>query len=102
MAKGYWIARVDVHDPETYKGYSEAAGPIFAEYGARFLVRGGEFDAVEGTARARNVVLEFPSYEVAQECYRSRAYQRARAIRGPVAEADILLIDGYDGPQPGS
>lgn len=96
MAKGYWIGRVDVDDFEHYKGYIEANGPAFAEYGARFLVRGGEFESVEGQSRARNVVIEFPSYQAAKECYDSEVYQAAKAVRTPVSTADIIIIEGYD------
>ncbi|MEY8840169.1 DUF1330 domain-containing protein, partial [Cribrihabitans sp. XS_ASV171] len=63
MAKGYWVAHVDVDDMETYKRYIAANAAPFAEYGARFLVRGGEREVREGHARARTVVIEFPSYE---------------------------------------
>ena len=64
MLKGYWIARVDVHDPEGYKAYLAANASALKKYGGKFLVRGGKFDNPEGGARARNVVLEFPSYQV--------------------------------------
>jgi uncharacterized protein (DUF1330 family) len=101
MAKGYWIGRVDVSDPEAYRKYAQANAVPFAKYGARFLVRGGEFEAVEGVARARNVVLEFPSYEIALACYRSPEYAAAMAHRLDAAEAEILVIEGYDGAQPG-
>lgn len=97
---GYWIARVDVHDVVGYRDYIAAAAPVFAEYGARFLVRGGAFECVEGESRARNVVIEFPSYQVALDCYHSEGYQRARVFRAPVSDGDILVLDGYDGPQP--
>ncbi|GGC92887.1 DUF1330 domain-containing protein [Chelatococcus reniformis] len=102
MAKGYWIGRVDVNDPEGYKAYVAANAEAFAKYGARFLVRGGAFAAVEGEARARNVVIEFPSHEAALACWHSPEYQRAKAFREPpVGLADIIVIEGYDGPQPG-
>jgi len=101
MAKGYWIGRVDVTDPEEYKKYVAANGRAFAKYGARFLVRGGQFEAVEGKARSRNVVIEFPSYEIALSCYRSPEYAEAMAYRVDASEADILVIEGYDGAQPG-
>ena len=101
MAKGYWIARVDVTDPEGYARYVAANGPVFARYGARFLVRGGRFEAVEGAARARNVVLEFPSYQAALECYRSPEYAAAMALRREAGVAEILVIEGHDGAQPG-
>jgi uncharacterized protein (DUF1330 family) len=101
MPKGYWIARVDVTDPEAYKRYVAANGAAFARFGARFLVRGGAFKAVEGGSRARNVILEFPSYEAAIDCYRSPEYAEALALRRDAGEADILIIEGYDGVQPG-
>ncbi len=101
MAKGYWIARVDVADPEAYKKYVAANATPFAKFGARFMIRGGRFEAVEGTARARNVVLEFPSYQAALDCYRSPEYAEAMALRLDASEADILIIEGYDGAQPG-
>jgi uncharacterized protein (DUF1330 family) len=59
MAKGYWIASVDVTDPEGYKEYVAANAVAFRKYGAKFLVRGGRFEVPEGSARSRNIVLEF-------------------------------------------
>ena len=59
MAKGYWIARVDVHNDEGYKAYAAANPAIFKKFGGRFVVRGGKFTAVEGESRSRNVVIEF-------------------------------------------
>lgn len=101
MAKGYWIARVDVSDPEEYKKYVAANAVAFAKYGARFLVRGGTFELKEGTSRQRNVVVEFDSYEKALECWNSPEYQHALALRLPVSDGDVMVIQGYDGPQPG-
>jgi uncharacterized protein (DUF1330 family) len=100
MPKGYWIARVDVHDADGYQSYVDQNGVVFAKYGARFLVRGGTHAVKEGTARSRNVVLEFADYATALACYESPEYQRLVAIRAPHGEADILVIEGYDGPQP--
>lgn len=97
MPKGYWIGRVDVHDPEEYKKYIAANAVAFEKYGARFLIRGGEFELREGQARARNVVIEFPSYQAAKDCYDSPEYQAARAFRLPVSEGDVLIIEGYEG-----
>ncbi len=101
MPKGYWIGRVDVADPERYREYTAANGAAFARFGARFLVRGGAFEAVEGEARARNVVIEFPSYEAALACWNHPDYAAAKAKRDGAGIADIIVIEGYDGPQPG-
>jgi uncharacterized protein (DUF1330 family) len=97
MPKAYWIARVDVHDPEGYKDYVAAAKLAFEKYGARFLARGGKSEAAEGTARARNVVIEFPSLQVASDCYHSPEYQHAASIRRKYADGEIVLVEGMDG-----
>jgi uncharacterized protein (DUF1330 family) len=65
MAKGYWVAHVDVTDAEGYKAYAAANAEAFRKYGAKFLVRGGTFEAVAGNSRSRNVVLEFKDYATA-------------------------------------
>jgi uncharacterized protein (DUF1330 family) len=101
MAKGFWIARVDVHDAESYKDYVASNGIAFAKYGGRFLVRGGAHEAPVGTARSRNVVIEFPSYQAALDCWGSAEYQAARAKQRGGAEMDLVIIEGYVGPQPG-
>ena len=49
--KGYWIVRVDIADPEGYKAYVAANAKPLAKWGARFLVRAGAFENVEGGAR---------------------------------------------------
>ncbi len=100
MAKGYWIVRVDVTDPEGYKEYVAANAAAFSKYGARFVIRGGRFEAPEGKPRARNIVIEFKDYDTAVACYHSAEYMAAKALRDGRSEADLLIVEGYDGPQP--
>jgi uncharacterized protein (DUF1330 family) len=100
MAKGYWIARVDVTDPDGYQAYVKANAAAFHKFGARFIIRGGQFEAPEGTPRARNIVLEFADYATAVACYHSPEYQAAKALRIDKSVADLLIIEGYDGVQP--
>ena len=100
MAKGYWIGRVDVRSDEGYKPYAMGNQAIFKKYGARYVVRAGKFECVEGNARSRNVVIEFPDYATALACYNSPEYQASMKLRHPHSTADIVVIEGYDGPQP--
>jgi uncharacterized protein (DUF1330 family) len=93
MAKGYWIVRVSVKDQAEYPAYLEAARSAFEKYGARFIVRGGQFECMEGVARERNVVVEFADVATAHACYQSEEYQRARAIRQRHADADFVIIE---------
>jgi len=102
MPKAYWIGRIDVHDMDGYKQYIAENGAVFAKYGARFIVRGGPFEAKEGSARSRNVVIEFRDHATALACYNSPEYQRLVAMRNPHADSDLVIIEGYDGPQPGA
>jgi uncharacterized protein (DUF1330 family) len=101
MAKGFWIVRVDITDQEKYKDYIAANAIAFKSYGARILVRGGQFENPEGTSRARNAVIEFPTYKAALDCWKSPEYQQAIKLRLPVSTLDLVIIEGYEGTQPG-
>jgi uncharacterized protein (DUF1330 family) len=94
MAKGYWIVRVSVSDEPRYPEYLAAARPAFEKFGAKFIVRGGPFDTMEGSSRGRNVVVEFNDRTTALACYNSPEYQAAKAIRQKYAEADFIIIEG--------
>jgi uncharacterized protein (DUF1330 family) len=51
-------------------------------------------------ARSRIIVIEFSCYQVALNCYRSPEYAKAMLLRKPYADVDLLVVEGYDGPQP--
>lgn len=95
--KAYWIAHVDVTDPQQYQQYTQRAPAAFTAYGGRFLARGGRSEALEGrTTPQRSVVIEFDSYEQALACYRSEAYQEAYQYRQGVAKAEVIIVEGVD------
>jgi uncharacterized protein (DUF1330 family) len=94
MPKAYVVTRVDVTDPEAYARYAGAATEAIATHGGRVLARGGRHEALEGKARARNVVLEFDSYDAARGYFHSAEYQAARAMREGAAEIEMVLVEG--------
>lgn len=98
MAKGYWIAQVDVNDPEGYKAYTHVIGAVLVPFGGRFLVRGGRREVVEGDARQRSVIIEFESYERALACYQSPEYHAIIPLRTGAAKVDLVVVEGYDAP----
>jgi uncharacterized protein (DUF1330 family) len=100
MAKGYWIAHVDVNNEDGYKPYALANPAIFKKFGAKFVVRGGKYDGMEGQSRSRNVVIEFADYATAVACYNSPEYQANLKIRQANAMTDLIIVEGYDGAQP--
>jgi uncharacterized protein (DUF1330 family) len=100
MPKGYWMVRVDVDDQEQYKAYVAANAEPLKKHGGRFLIRAGRFECVEGGSRTRNAVVEFPNYQAALDCWNSHEYQEAIKLRQPVSTIDLIVIEGYEGPQP--
>ena len=94
MPKGYIIVRVDVSNPEAYARYAAATADAAKKYGAKALVRAGRYEALEGSARSRNVVMEFESYDQAKAYYNSPEYQAAKAKRQGAGIAEIVLVEG--------
>jgi uncharacterized protein (DUF1330 family) len=94
MPKGYVIVRVDVTNPEAYARYAAEATKAVAAHSGKFLARGGRHEGLEGQARARNVVVEFDSYEAARAYYYSPEYRAARALRQGAAEIEMVLVEG--------
>ena len=84
----------------SYKPYAAANPAIFKKFRARFVVRGGKYECQEGESRSRNVVIEFPDYATAVACYRSPEYQSNLKIRQANAITDLIIVEGFDGPQP--
>ena len=97
-AKGYWIAHVNVTDPERYKDYIAANAVAFRKFNARFLVRAGNALAPTGSLGGRrHIVIEFDSFADAKACYESTEYQAAAKIRDEASDAHLVIIEGYAG-----
>jgi uncharacterized protein (DUF1330 family) len=99
-SKGYWVARVDVDDPAAYDRYRALNVKAFAKYGGRFIVRGPAGEVIKGTPRQHNVVIEFASYADALACAHSPEYLAAMEELKHVGPVDLVIVSGYDGPQP--
>ena len=100
MPKGYWLVQTDITDPGRHAEYVRANRPVFGRYGARILVRWGQHQVVEGVARSRQVVFEFPDYASALACYYDPDYEAAHKLRVGAADGDVVIVEGYVGAQP--
>jgi len=94
MPKGYIIAHIKVTDPDAYPEYVRRDTPILERMGARFMVRGGRNEVLEGTSGDRHVVMEFPSYDAALAAYNDPDYQDVAEIRRRSAESVIIVVEG--------
>jgi uncharacterized protein (DUF1330 family) len=96
MPKAYVIARVTVTNPDAYAEYAKGATEAIRKYNGRPLVRGGAYEALEGEARPRNVVIEFDSMDQARRYYNSPEYQAAKAKREGACAAEFVIVEGAE------
>jgi len=91
----YVIAEVNVTNPTGYESYRPLAGASVAQYGGRFVVRGGKSELIEGSPEpARVVVIEFADMDAAKRWYHSPEYQEALKIRLANSTGRVLLVEG--------
>jgi len=91
----YVIAEVEVTDSAAYEEYRKKVPATIAQYGGKYLVRGGATEAKEGGwAPARFVILEFPSMEQARRWYDSPEYAPALAIRKRASKSKLIFAEG--------
>ncbi|HEU0215885.1 MAG TPA: DUF1330 domain-containing protein [Stellaceae bacterium] len=91
----YIIAEVDVMNPTGYEAYRPLAGASIAQYGGKFVVRGGKAELIEGSLDpARVVVIEFADSAAAKRWYHSPEYQEALKIRLANSTGRVLLVEG--------
>jgi uncharacterized protein (DUF1330 family) len=91
----YFIAEVEVTNPAGYEAYRPLAGASIAQYGGKFLVRGGSAELLEGSPDpARVVVIEFADVAAAKRWYNSPEYQEALKIRLANSKGRVLIAEG--------
>lgn len=94
MAKGYVIVRAIVTNSDAWADYAARATAATENHGGQYLVRGGRCEIVEGEGRARNVVIEFESFDAAREFVNSAEYAEARKLREHAGVLDMLVVEG--------
>jgi uncharacterized protein (DUF1330 family) len=93
----YVIYQADVTDEARYADYRAQAGPSVVAAGGKYLVRGGDGEAMEGDLPAsRTVVVEFPTRAAARAWYQSAEYAEIRKLRAGIAKATLYVVDGLD------
>jgi uncharacterized protein (DUF1330 family) len=95
--KGYWLALYKkIGNMNNLKNYSAKVTPVIKSFGGKALVRGGEYQCLEGENFLRTVIWEFPSYEAAIECHESKEYQEGWALAKNTTERNLQIIHGFN------
>jgi len=93
--KGYLVGQIDVSNPQQYAEYQKLTPGIIEKFGGRFVARGGQTATLEGPpAQGRVVIIEFPSFQRAQEFYNSPDYTAAKKVRAGAATVHFVLVEG--------
>ena len=97
MAKGYWLARLDISDRETFAEYRKRNAAPIAKFGGKFVIKGGKAETVLGPPRAENVLIEFDSYDKAVACFHSEDYQAAaQYLKRACATIEFAIVEGSE------
>jgi uncharacterized protein (DUF1330 family) len=91
----YLIVNLDVHDPEAYEEYKTGAAALVTRHGGEYLVRGGDFDVLEGDwTPTRLVILTFPTRSALDAFFTDPDYAPLKAIRHSSATTDAIAVEG--------
>jgi uncharacterized protein (DUF1330 family) len=95
--KGYWIALYKkIGSKDNLKDYAAKVTPIIKSFGGKPLVRGGEYECLEGEDFPRTVIWEFPNYESAVKCHNSKEYQEGWALAKSTTDRNLQIIQGFN------
>jgi uncharacterized protein (DUF1330 family) len=95
MMPAYFIVDLEVTDAAVFDEYRQLVPATIARYGGKYLVRGGQYETMEGNWQPKRlVVIEFPSIEQAKKWYDSEEYRGPKALRFKSATTNLLLVEG--------
>jgi uncharacterized protein (DUF1330 family) len=91
----YLIGSLDITDLAGFAEYARQVPAVIAQYGGRYVVRGGAAEMVEGDGPLhRQVVLEFPDMAALKTWYASPEYAPLLALRQRTARAKVIFVEG--------
>ena len=97
MPKGYWLARLDINDRETFAEYRKRNAAPITRFGGRFVVKGGKAETLLGPVREENVVIEFDDYAQAKACFQSAEYQAAAEyLKRSCSVIEFVIVEGTE------
>ena len=93
----YMIVNLDVYDPEGMAEYRDKVPALIAKHGGEYIVRGGEFEVLEGNWRpSRLVIFRFPDRAAIHNFFDDPDYADLKALRHRTAYSEVVIVDGVD------
>ncbi|MFP6748720.1 MAG: DUF1330 domain-containing protein [Alphaproteobacteria bacterium] len=93
----YMIVDLDVHDPDGFAAYRDEVPALITKHGGEYIVRGGEFEVLEGDWRPhRMVIFRFPNRQAVHDLFADPEYADLKALRHRTAKSNVIVVDGMD------
>jgi uncharacterized protein (DUF1330 family) len=93
----YMIVDLDVHDADGFQEYRTGVPALIAKHGGEYLVRGGEFEVIEGTWQPRRLVLfRFPDRQAIRSFFDDPEYAELKALRHRTCDTNVVAVDGVE------
>lgn len=91
----YVLNDMEITDPALFEEYKKLTPATVAQYGGRFLARGGRTETLEGDwSPKRLVIIEFPSVEQAKAWADSNEYAPAKRLRQMASKSNLIVVEG--------
>jgi len=91
----YILVDIDIHDPAGFEGHRKRVPALAAKHGGEYLVRGGEFEVIEGNWKPhRLAVMRFPDRAAIRAFFADPEYAELKALRKRTAKSAIVAVDG--------
>jgi uncharacterized protein (DUF1330 family) len=95
MKPAYLVADMEILDPKAYEEYRNRVAAVIAEYGGKYLVRGGPAEVLEGDRSLhRIIIVEFSSLDQLNAFYRSTDYGVLKELRKLTCNSHIFSVEG--------
>lgn len=93
----YLIANIPFSDTPDARAYRTQVPAIIAQYGGKYVVRGGPIEVIEGDSMdgRRLVVMEFPDKAAIHRFYDSPEYQAIIGLRKGGQDGNLMIVEGY-------
>ena len=91
---GYWMVRTtEIRDQDAIEQYRKLWPDIGSRYNAKILASRGEHKTVEGEDKPRNLLVEFPTYQDALDCYNDPDYAVAIEYMKKACDRELVIIE---------
>ena len=90
----YILVDLDIHDSVAFDDYRKRVPALIAKHGGEYLVRGGDFEIIEGDWKPHRLVLfRFPDRAAIRAFFADPSYAELMTLRKRTCDSVIVAMD---------